>query len=556
MLAAFAMVLAAGLAPSTSFAAVQNPPPIAPTLSAPRLRIDSASRIADPKLAGGAVHVTFHLETLGASADATLEVLRQGTPLVTLWSGALIGGAAPVQATWDGRDALGARCATGDYAVRVRAPGCAPAEHPVRLVRLGVVELEAQDSPGANDEFQMVYYLKGAAYAFYVTPAIHEYRNVAPAGGISDLDRDDGEPRPSVAVHNAVDAPVVTGGAYETATFNYPLAYIRGARPRLQVTFGSSATDSLGAPMGVGYPLPGYELRVTCDGAVAVAGEDQVTPGGSARIDLAPLPSDVRRIDTAITLRFQYRPIGAANWRDVAGALSIPLSFYTLLDQPRFKSGATGAQYSGPWVEVAEYVTTWKKVLGLPTTSQTELTALVVKGFFGQNGELPTAIEGVAYDAPPLGGVNGASHYFSSFNATMYLSRLLNGHASGRYVNCSDNMGAVTTMLSMLGANGVRPVRLSGMALLAIWGIGAPGYTLNLWGSGAHAFSYHHIVSDDGAVTLSDSCMQLDEDDSATALPGMPGWNAHRPWTGATGYNALSSSNSPTRTVEALPGLQ
>ena len=57
-------------------------------------------------------------------------------------------------------------------------------------------------------------------------------------------------------------------------------------------------------------------------------------------------------------------------------------------------------------------------------------------------------------------------------------------------------------------------------------------------------------------MTVSDSCMQLDEDGNASALPGIPGWNVRRPWAGVDGYDVLSSSNTVTKNLEILPGVQ
>ena len=90
---------------------------------------------------------------------------------------------------------------------------------------------------------------------------------------------------------------------------------------------------------------------------------------------------------------------------------------------------------------------------------------------------------------------------------------------------------------------------------LPIWGIGCPDYTLNLWGSG-HSFSYHHIMTRDQAVHVSDACMWLDEDGDPDSLPGRPGYNHDRPWDGFTsGYNQLSSTNNVTKTLNPLPEI-
>jgi len=534
-----------------SLAAAQERSP-QPGSAPARLVCDEVSRIADPKLVGGAAVLDFHLEPAGSKAAVVAEVRAGGAMVRKLWSGTATGAQLHIQ--WDGRDSNGARCPTGAYTLRLSGPGLEPVERALDVVRLGVTEIEAQDSPAGDDESQMVYFMKGAAYAFYATPAIHEYVSLAGAGEVSDLDLDDGEPRPAPPVHGGTASPRLEDGDYATTSYNYPLAYVMGARPRLELTFGASATASDRSAMGVGLPLEGRELRVVCEQGETVAGAELVTPGGTALVDLAPLPAEVGRTELALTLRYQTRDVGEGEWHPIPGAQTIPLRVYTLLGPPVFKAGAVGTQYAGPWVEVAEDVSSWKETLGLAITDQLGLTDVFVHGFFGQNGGIPSPIEGVVYDAYPLGGDGGATHYFTGGSSN--LTRLLNAHALGRFINCTDNMGATTTMMSMMGAVNMRPVRLGTMSLRALWGIGAPGYTLNLWGGGSHGFSYHHIVTDDNGVSVSDTCMQLDQDGTPTAMPCTTAWNVRRPWAGTLGYMNLSANNVVTKQLEALPGLR
>ena len=536
-------------------AAGQTPSPTTPSRRPPEFVCLGASRIADPKLTDGEAWIEFELRFSPTPAAASVELLHRGVVVMNLWSGTLLSNAPATRVEWDGRKHAVVRAPLDDYALRVQAAGFASIERPLTLVRLGVTEIEAQDSPGLDNEFQMVYFMKGSSYAFYATPAIHEYVNVTPVGETADLDLNDGSPRPPVAVHDDTASPVLDGLNYEATTHNYPLSYVMGARPRLELTFGSTTVNKNGFTAGTNYPVNGCQLRVACDGAEAVVGASAATPGGTALLDLDPLSAEVGREDRTLAMRWEYREQGDPQWYPVPGTQPIALRFYTLLGPPQFKSGASGTQYTGPWVEVAEYVSSWKNTLGLATADQRGLTEVHIKGFFGQNGGIPAPIEGVKYDSYPLGGDGGATHYYVFGANNMNLARLLNFHASGVFVNCSDNMGATTTMLSMMGATNMRPVRLGSMFLRAIWGIGAPAYTLNLWGS-SHSFSYHHIVTDDGAVTVSDSCMQLDEDGNASALPGVPGWNVQRLWAGANGYDVLSSTNTVSKTVENLPGLQ
>ncbi len=521
------------------------------------LRLDHVTRVADPKLPGGAAQYAVHLESGRASTLVSCEVLQGSSIIAQPWSGVLTDDSVRL-VSWDGRDNLGLRCSTGTYTVRFSAPGQHNVNLPLDLVRLGVTEIEAQASSMGNDEFPMVYFRKSSNYEFFATPQIHEYANLAAAGEVSDLDYNSGEPRPPVPLHTATDAPVLDGNNYATTTYNYPLAYVMGSSPTLELTWGSTGTDANGAPMAAGYPTASHDLRsvLTVNGTEIVS--TVITPGGTSSLSLPSLPPEVCRTDWIASVRWQAAPTGTSDWQDIPGQHPIALRFYTLLGPPVWKAGAPNTtRYAGPWVEVADFISHWKSTLAMPTHSQRKLTDVFVKGFFGQNGGLETAIEGVLYDCPSLGGDGGATHYFNTGPWDMHLSRLLNDHANGIFVNCTDNMGATTTMLSMMGCTNMQPVQLGSMSLKAIWGIGAPEYTTDLWGSGNHGFSYHHIVTDKNGLSVSDTCMQLDEDGNPNEVPGFPGWNNHRNWKDpSTGYNFLSCFNSPKKTVQALPGIQ
>jgi len=524
----------------------------------PHVVPDGHTRIVDPKLAGGGAEAAFHVAQKGVTLAAKAEIFGSRGAIKTVWTGTLLGGAAPTVVAWDGRDAGGKLVDTGDYTLRVyaQAGGGPLLSLPISVVRLGITEIEFQDSGAADNEWQMVYFKKNAADGvFYATPSIHEYINTKSAGEVSDLDLNDGSPRPAVGVHTATDQPVMDGVNYATERYNYPLAYVAGTATRLEVTLGAGGTTVGGAPMTSGYPVAGYDLRLVADfpvGPDAVTGP--ITPGGVAVLDGPQVPVDAGRYPLDVTWRWQYAPSGTGAWSDVFGSTATSHRVYTLIDKPKFKAGASGTQYAGPWVEMAENFASWKAALGVDTTSPLGVVETFVKGYFGQNAGLPTAIEGVIYDAYPLGGDGGATHYFSSGGNNMDLSALLNAHAKGIYVNCTDCMGGTTTGLSMLGIANVRPLRLGPMTLKAIWGIGSPAYTTSLWGT-AHSFSYHHIVTRTDGVDVIDTCMQLDEDGNPGSIPGIPGWNVDRLWDGIGGYNDLSSYNNVTKTLESLPGL-
>ncbi len=524
-----------------------------------RLIPGAYTRIADPKLAHGGVHVRYFLKPATGRWRVIAEVLQGAAVIRTLSDSVVHGSASAIKLFWDGKNGGGAFVDPGDYTIRIRAPesGSAPLLYPVNIVRLGITEIEARPNGGTN-EWQMVYFRKSTTYAFYATPAIHEYLSVKDTGEVSDLDLNDGSPRPAVPVHTATHEPVMEGANYDDDEYNYPLCYLVNTQPVLELTFGAEGTSALtAAPVPAGYPVSGYEIRVQGeDSEGAWTGTTtSITPGGTALLTGPALPSEAMRTDVGVTWRWQYRATGAAEWLDVSGSFTTAHRFYTIVNAPQFASGASGTQYSGPWVEVAEYLNSWRIGLVKRAVDQATTNQVMVLGIFGQQGGLPTAIEGVMYDCPIVGGDGGATHYYSFGTVTMDLSALLNAHAKGKYVNCSDCAGLSSSMIAMLGVVNVKMVMLGYMNLKAIWGIGCPGYTLNLWG-GSHAFSYHHIITRDNATHVSDACMWVDEDGSPTTLPGTPGYNHDRLWTGTSGYMYLAASNNVTKTVEVLPKLK
>ncbi len=132
-------VLALGMAAPLAWARPQSPVP--PQLG-PRFVSDGATRIADPKLAGGGAQIAFHLEPAGASANATVEILSGANVVASVWSGTVVGGAPPTTVDWDGKDDADVWLDTGAYAIRVIASNASALVLPIDLVRLGIIEIE------------------------------------------------------------------------------------------------------------------------------------------------------------------------------------------------------------------------------------------------------------------------------------------------------------------------------------------------------------------------------------------------------------------------------
>ncbi|MEW6071702.1 MAG: hypothetical protein AB1726_03780 [Planctomycetota bacterium] len=531
----------------------------------PGLAADHCPRVADPKLAGGEIPIRFWLFPPGEVFHVAVWVTRGAAPgpvrfVDHVWAGDLTGSSSAITIPWDGKDFQARFVTPGDYEIHVAATGASAGTlvYPVRIVRLGIREVEALSSAGLN-EWQMVYFRKAGTYAFYATPAVAEYVNRAAPGEVADLDRDDGAPRPAVPVHPATDEPVMEGASYEVDTYNYPLCYLRGAAPRFEATLGSTATSGGGVPLAAGYPLAGIELRMLAgdDTGAWTGTAEGIVPGGSYAFTGPPLPDRATRVERTVRWSWQYRETGSTDWLDVPGALETAHRFYTILGTPVWTAGASGTQYAGPWVEVAEYLHSFATALAIDPADEAGVVKALIRGYFGQEGPLATAIEGVIYDTYTMGGDGGANHYYLWSGNRTRLSRLLDNHANGVYVNCSDVASSSSVMLGMLGVPGVQMVYIGDMDLRAIWGIGCPGYTLDLWGWGPpyHGFSYHHIVTRDAAVHVSDACLWVDEDGDPDTLPGVPGYNCDRLWSGPNGYSELSATNNPTKSLDPLPGI-
>ena len=560
-------VPSAVLTPAVAFAAcvavaAQAPLPLPVTPPPFQLTADACTRVADAKLAGGSIDVSYLLAPRLAKATTVITLLQGSTAVTTIWSGREIALGTPTLHSWDGRNAAGSFVPPGSYTVRVQSTALGGSaaqtvDYPLDLVRLGLTEIQAT----GPTKWQMVYYKKGSLYRFFATPALHEYYSVADTGDVADLDLNNGSPRPAPAIHTGLASPPLEGSNYEDDNYNFPICYVAGSRPKLVARFGVNCTDGQGAPLPVGYPLPGMPIR--CHAATAgvpwIAVGDVAVPGGTSTFEGPPLTTQVGRSDLAISWTFDVSPDNGHSWLPIPGHFDTQHRFYTILAAPRWGTGATGLQYAGPWVEVAEDIQTWKTALGIDTSTPEGVVAALIKGFSGQTGTLSTAIEGVMYDTSVLGGDGGASHYYQGFPPinSVQLSHLLDAHSNGVFVNCSDCASSTATMLSMLGVANVQLQRLGSMNLRAIRGIGAPAYTLSLWGVGfAHAFSYHHIITRNGGVNISDACLWVDEDGNPNALPGLPGYNVDRLWNNAqTGYMGLAAIGTVSFFLDPLPTL-
>jgi hypothetical protein len=527
----------------------------------------TTTRIADPKLEHGGIQVAYRLDPAQASYIVTITAWLNGKKVGDVFRGMDKGQLLPITHFWGGIDKNGRYLDPGSYQIAVEAQSATGGRierihYPVEVIRLGLINVAAESSSGTN-EWQTVYYMKRGQVRFYATPSSSEWVSKAFGTEISDLDNDDGTPRVAPTTWPDVAEPKLyqsTGGTwkYDTTSHDYPLCYLAGAQPQFTVTFGATCTDQSGAQIGVNYPVTGFDLRCVASdeaGGWTSTTNVNVAPGGKATFLGPALTTDATRNDRHVRWRWQYRATGTTAWTAIPGVFTTEHQIHAIINAPFWASGATGTQYAGPWVEVLDDMHTWQGQFSITPSDDAHVVELLIKGFNGQP-TLDHAIENVCYDCPSMGGDGGATHYFDFGTGTMDLTSLLNNHANGKYVNCSDCAAGTSSMLEMLGIQNVQMEMLGSMVLRAIWGIGCPDYTLDLWGNGGgsgHSFSYHHIITRDAGTDISDACLWVDEDGHPNRLPGTPGFNNDRDWNN---YESLLAHGNVSWQLDVTPLLK
>lgn len=506
-------------------------------------------RIYDPKLPdAGEVEFSYILGEPGVVSEMTITV-KKGTSIAnTLFTGKQTGKADPYSFKWDGKDGNGKFVDPGTYTVHVEALAGLVAEldYTIDIVRIGIKKIAALDNGGDN-ELQMVYYMRGTSQQFTQTPATGEFSMAKGGTVVSDLDKNDGTPKDIPAFHTDLKSYPMDGYAIEENDYNLPICYLRGSTPKFDVTLAESGTSNISKTAKTcNYPVSGFDIRMICEsgGAQLATNADEDNQPGETLTYTAnsSLPDYVGKFNYKIDWTWQYKANGTSIWVDIPGKVTVETNVYTILDTPYFPQ--TGTQYA-PWVKTVDDVARWcdNHVSGNVDTLD-ELYVAVDHGFFLDAGSNGTG--DYCYDCNPG---SGATHYVNYTTSELNLSGFYN-LSNGKRINCTDCATISCCIYNMMGASNVQRVRLGSMQLNAIEGIGWQQFTLNLWGTG-HGFSYHHVCTTSSTMAyILDDCMNLDIDGDPYTLPGSRGWNDPRIWTGTSGYDYLSASNSVSRTLD------
>ena len=161
-----------------------------------------------------------------------------------------------------------------------------------------------------------------------------------------------------------------------------------------------------------------------------------------------------------------------------------------------------------PWVAALDLVARWSN--GAATS---------------RSGVLSAAVRGVNQSGLRYDVNTGAPAYTWGSqlqSPSVDLSAFLDGFANGRIVNCLDCAGLVSKLAAQAGADSNVVIIGWGFRLYWLRGIGYSSYTNSLFG-GSHAFSYHAFASGDGASTVHDACLSVDDDSRPWSAPHREG---------------------------------
>lgn len=498
-----------------------------PTTVMPANGAIAAAPAFDPKLAGASLAVRTRLA--GSSPyGATLAVVDgAGAVVRTLATAAQRQPGVDHTDAWDGRDAGGAFVRPGRYTLRLDATRGGQTERherAVEVVRVGIVSIDFQDEGPGGARVPLEYHrtsptTAGTRFALDAAgPAWAIERS--PLGDLA-LDRADGTPLALPATWTRLESPPrTTAGGVALRGRGLPVAYRAGARPTLEVRLGDRAAHG-GAAVACNYPLAGAPLRLVLDGEAST----ELAPGAAVTVRAAAVPAAVGRYDQELAFRFEMWD--GQGWAALPGALRALQRVYVVVDRPPPTSSI-----QRPWVAVLDKVAQWSAGRAADAAGVMEV---VTRGV--------NEAEGLRYDtvmgAPAYSG--GGSISSPELDLDAWLAR-----DNGSVVNCLDCASTVTALAAQLGVD-ARVAELGyNFELHWIRGIGGSQFIHDLFG-GWHAFSFHAVATVDGAATIHDACLRVDDDDRPDASPfrerlpvGMP-FNRYREKLSPTpfGVNAV-----------------
>lgn len=464
--------------------------------------------VLDPKLDGAVLPVgasvrPFATGDCAATATLTNEVGQERVLDLPL---APEGPALTGAAEWDGRDADGVPFDVGAVAAIVTAT-CGEARSSgtgeLWILRLGVAAVDFGEGSDPAAHVPLAFHKSDL-----LTPAVQVIDALTPeyavAAAVSDLDLDDGSPRPAIPVWGDPAVPPWGDADPGAVDVNVPAGVVAGAAAHLTVTPGAVAINARTRTPTPAIPEGAPALRVRV-GDVTAAWE----PGVSLDI---PLSDDgLGRSDVPLPWRWEVVAEDDGS-TPVPGSVTTTHRIYRTAGPSQLRDGAAiGAAPPVPWVATLEELA--PVVEGLPADPAAVLDAL--RDHLHEN-------PWVIYDPndSDYSGYQGQYIYweYTWSELTEWLDR-----DSGVRLYCH----SMSCLLSVLaGSQGVyAPQQVLGVGFYTNLTRAAGTTDWLHW-----SFNSHSVVSPDDGATIWDASIDLDGDDDPSSMPvepvspkGMPG---------------------------------
>lgn len=453
-------------------------------------------RVIDPKLEDASL--TFNAAVSGETDGCTVHLgARNGIGQTWTHSGEL--GAI----SWDGRDDDGLFFDPGPTTLSIEADCEA---EPLTLytaeayiVRLGLRAVNLHSDADLSGNVELAFHKKNL-FETDVSPigARPEYFR-GPAGVLgSDLDSDDGAPRPIVSTWADPDVPPWVDG--DVPRHNVPAAYIASSPVGATVILGGRAvSQARQIHLDAWGPAPEAvpSIRLLLDGAVV--SEDAIRPGEPITLSLSDASTTMGKEVRTLTWTFEAEE--DETWVPIAGEIQTDHVIYTLAGEPALLDGTdVGKAPPIPWVGVLEDTSTVME--GVAANTSDVLDAL--RDYLFEH-------EYIIYDPGSGDYTDFEGEYIYWTSITAQISSFLD-RRSGLSLYCHSMS---CTLSALAGNHGVYAEQLV---------LGVYFYTNQTRAAGTSSwqrwsFNSHSVVSPDDGETIWDSSIAMDGDDTPSSEP-------------------------------------
>jgi len=493
------------------------------------------TRVYDPKLEDNPrAKIQYKIKPAGFQASVSLKILDKAKENVvrTIFTDRLqTGGETVYTEYWDGKDEAGRYADPDQYVVRVEVHRQDDSrlkhaeDYWIHVVRLGVETIKIEKH-ATGKKYRVMFHIRNAAkFTYWEIPAAWpawSLKKKTGTGEWTSLDDNDGTAKQAPTPwcdtgkpFQQFDSPPQNTGDPDDVEANYynlPVCFKAQSPFEMVAKMGSEAvSQQSGAPVGVGYPVAGYPIRMVHPEFDPTTWPANLAPGGEyTLVNTNALDPGLGRGKRTFQLKFEYQQSG--EWKEIPGHQQTEHVFYKILDDPWEQFNGTTPP-NLPWVAALEFVC--KKWASGQTTLDGAAGA-VTQGIWDAGTTTPkrfvydTVGGGKTFytDSPPAG---------PTIRLTEAIERLNGGIGQGQLVNCRDCGAMVQTFANAVGCHLSSSRMYSGDVFYCnqVIVIGTTAWEVP-FGPLYGYFGYHEVAWKGVAGTADavfDACLKVDDGD-------------------------------------------